>query len=75
MMEAHTRLVSEAFTRGAEAMREAAAALVDCGCARIDVMARLEQGLRAREACPYGNCSAEDAAAIRALPVPKEREG
>lgn len=63
-----------AYRRGAEAMREAAAALVDCGCAaRPDVMARLAQGLRAREACPYGNCSAEDATAIRALPIPEDK--
>jgi hypothetical protein len=58
----------------AEAMREACAADVDCGCAaRDDVLARYSTDghKRASYLCSFGDaCCALQAVAIRALPIP-----
>ena len=65
---------AEAWRRGAEEMREAAAAETDCGChSRLAVLdAYKDAGWRgAARVCAHGDaCLAVSAAAIRALPIP-----
>lgn len=65
-----------AFKRGAEAMREAAAREIECGCdpdRRARVLAVPPNSGARWEACGEANCCAIDAAAIRALPAPEDR--
>jgi hypothetical protein len=63
-----------AYRAGAEAMREACAAEVDCRCsARADVLAAMERGGTPRPdwLCPIGgHCYATMAANLRELPLP-----
>jgi hypothetical protein len=65
------------FLAGAEAMREACAAEVDCRCsARADVLAAMERGGTPRPdwLCPIGsNCYATMAQNLRELPLPAVR--
>jgi hypothetical protein len=63
-----------AFAAGAEAMRRAAADETDCGCAiRNTVIAtmRCDGERKAQRLCSLDVCLALQAAAIRALPLPK----
>jgi hypothetical protein len=68
-------LIDAAYQAGAEAMREAAAQNADCECGirRDAVLARLESGVarKARNNPCSDVCLALNAAAIRALPLPK----
>jgi hypothetical protein len=65
--------LGDAYRAGAEAMREACAAEVDCGCAaRKDVLAAMERGGTPRPEwlCPIGgNCYATMAQTLRELPL------
>jgi hypothetical protein len=65
--------LGDAYRAGAEAMREACAAEVDCGCAeRKDVLAAMERGGTPRPEwlCPSGgNCHATMAQTLRELPL------
>jgi hypothetical protein len=69
-------LIEAAFAAGAKAMREAAAQDADCECGirRDAVLARQESGdirRKARNNLCSDVCLALNAAAIRALPLPK----
>lgn len=62
------------YAAGAEAMREAAALNIDCGCQERAAVLAAKPGAERWRACGRDPCGALEAAAIRALPIPEAKE-
>lgn len=60
--------------RGAEAMRERAAEVVDCGCDARAAVLGAPYAKAASRMCPHPPCGALEAQGIRALPLPGDKE-